>query len=319
MPSIIGLPVDVWFVFALWMDVPTILSLSIICKALHQIFNTRVMWASIVKKLTNEHYVAPFSFPLDKMNVKELRDMATRPYSFEHRIRHPPPLPEGIPPWPQPTIRFHMEIKPLQIILRAGGASADSISRASLPPPAINTYSFHTLPGARWVLGIPRSIPNGTIDMEYRSPAARILCWDLAQLTQSDTDLLPAAWVDIGPRSDHAPKIQYNEVAKIANILIAIVPEEGYIGMSLVQLSWSNGKPMLLVHSTTPPFASQEEGASLRLDGMHALFSSRAAPGLLWNWKHDTWGRISPREPYDPLVRTFLRSTALYMSSDVRM
>ncbi|KAF8315045.1 hypothetical protein DL93DRAFT_2227748 [Clavulina sp. PMI_390] len=218
--------------------------------------------------------------------------MATRPYRFEYRIRHPPPLEEDMPAWLQPRVRFRPKIKPLQIILRSGSAAPDST-----PPVPINTYSFHPLPGARWVLGIPRSISGNTISMEYRAPAARILCWDLAQVSQGDTDVLPVAWVDLAPRSDHMPEIQYDENSRTANILIITVPKQGYNCMSLVQLSWLDENPVLSLHSTSPPFAEQDE-AALRLDGMHALFSSRAAPGLLWNWRDATWGRIPPEGPY---------------------
>ncbi|KAF8315043.1 hypothetical protein DL93DRAFT_960441 [Clavulina sp. PMI_390] len=193
------------------------------CKALYQIFTTHAMWASIVKRLINEHYIAPHSFSIEKMTVEELKAMATQPYRFEQRIRHPPPPPEGTPSWYEPTVRFQPKGGSLQITLRSGNATLDPTSPT--PPPAINTYSFHPLTGGRWVLGIPRSISGDTISMEHRAPAARILCWDLTQVSQNDTELQPVAWLDIAPRSDHIAEIQYDDAERTTNILIVTVPK----------------------------------------------------------------------------------------------
>ncbi|KAF8315046.1 hypothetical protein DL93DRAFT_962458 [Clavulina sp. PMI_390] len=241
------------------------------------------MWASIVKKLIAEHCIAPHSFSISEMSTGQLKAMAVRPYRLEYQITHPP---KG-----HSITHFYPKIKPLQVILRPTIRSDNSTSPS---PAALDAYSFHALPGARWVVGVPRSFP---LNLDNRAPVANILCWDLAQVSQRDTELLPVAYVSIPPRSSHMPEIQYDAMRKTANILVTLAPREDYICMSLVQLSWPNGDPMLSIHSTTPAFASKDKMASLRLDGTYALYSSCDASGLLWNWKSASWGRVPPHEP----------------------
>ncbi|KAF8314808.1 hypothetical protein DL93DRAFT_998892 [Clavulina sp. PMI_390] len=305
------LPLEIFGLIALTLDVPSIIRLSQTSKAIRGFLLTSLgLWREISKREAQTAALAPYSLPTT-LPLSKLIAFATRPYrilpspsqnSDGSQISPFEPLSPGTP------FRFALRN-----------------TEATHPSPAA---TMELLPGGRWILGVQIT----------QSERFRLMCWDIGNPSCVDGGVYdPVAFID----SKHTATdliedyqsslcVQYNPCTESVTCLIAYVgvtlppiapldeddntEEITRTHLEIISLSWPSETSPLFRFITEETYSSSNGDSgqvfSCQLDGDLVCFALDSDPIYFWDWKRSVLQRITQVDivssPYVyPIRQTF--------------
>ncbi|KAF8305374.1 hypothetical protein DL93DRAFT_355924 [Clavulina sp. PMI_390] len=254
------LPLELFDLIALQLDVLSIIRLSLICKAIRKhIITSLAIWRQINEREAQAGGWAPFSLP-STLSVNERIAYATRPY----RVSPSHLMPLGEPK----THTFSQEDRVCFALKNEDACGLDGLECL--------------LPGGRWFLGV-----NLT-----ENDHARLTCWDIANTAEGVVSD-PVASIDSQyPALTFPPGsclcAQYDVGSATVTCLLTYTgSEDNMMHMEIIELSWpSEMAPQLrFVTETKRDAAAFDTASSAELDGDLVCLQHVDSSFSLWDWK----------------------------------
>ncbi|KAF6765372.1 hypothetical protein DFP72DRAFT_1039306 [Ephemerocybe angulata] len=94
-PSLQGddVPVDIWLDILHHLGYKDVVSMALVCKALHAIISEKQVWIEYLRGMCERHALFYPSYPVDSMNVQELQQAILGPERFNDTLRRGPGSP----------------------------------------------------------------------------------------------------------------------------------------------------------------------------------------------------------------------------------